>query len=88
MAQARPGRRTPGEETAPSELGSPGWLLGQVWGKGCWQPRKRGPGDVSLGGKQGGDLCLSCWCPVPRSPGPVCGCRGGRPPGKAQPESP
>lgn len=68
MAQASPGRRTPGEETAPSELGSPGRLLGQIWGRGCWQPRKRGPGDVSLGGKQGGNLCLS-WL-VPSAPHP------------------
>lgn len=32
-------------------------------------------------------VCLG-WCPVPPTPGPVCGCRGGRPPGNAQPESP
>ena len=61
----------PSEERAPSESGSLGQLLGQVWGEAaCRPPRKRGPGDVSFGAEQGGNPCLPLLGTTTWHPGP------------------
>ena len=74
----RPGCRGPGRRGRP-EFPLPGRLLGQAWGGAAG-----GSGGVSFRRKRLGTCVCLCGSPAPGTPGPVCRCGRGRPPGSAQ----